>query len=224
MSRASVRALARLRAKAAPILEERKREREREREQAEREAHKTIARDHAIRVISVFMKGEPKIDEPLHLAWRRVHEYFDILHSIDEPVPTEFFYERIIKDLPGSTPDEKLEGAIEQAPDWLRYFCFTRKTMFRLSLGSPSDSEAEQKWKVPIDDRHVWPFLPKGILEPAAPFEISTDERFFLIKMSLRPKQDRTPDEARRVEELLMRTDERGLARLVDVRIESDLT
>jgi hypothetical protein len=93
-----------MRAKAAPILAERLRERERERKKEAREA---TARDHLIRVVTVSLKGDPKIDEPLLIAWRRVHEHFGLLRSIDKPVATEFFYEQVIKDLPGGPPGRK---------------------------------------------------------------------------------------------------------------------
>src|SRR5689334_9999610 len=110
MSRSSIRAVATLKAKAAHILEERKRER--------REGN--YAWQHGIRVVTVFLNGDPKIDEPLHLAERRAYERFGLLFY--KPVPAEFFYERIVKDLPGATPEEKLAGAIERVPDWLSLF------------------------------------------------------------------------------------------------------
>jgi hypothetical protein len=100
MSRSAIRAVAKLRSKAAPILAERRRERERAGFEKWLDAWQVAARDHVIRVLTVFLKGDPKIDEPLHLAWRRVHEQFNLIHSIDKPVPTEFFYERIVEELP----------------------------------------------------------------------------------------------------------------------------
>jgi hypothetical protein len=267
MSRASIRALAKLKAKAVPILAKRKDERERERfeKAAARDraisilrfksmkidpkifeslslpwrsvhelnlvhlidksveewlhAWEAAARDHAIRVVSVFLKGAPKIDEPLHLAWRRVHEQ-NIVHLIDKPVPAEFFYERIVKDLPGSTPEEKLAGTIERVPDWLGYFCLMEYSAFILFDGyqMPNIEELERKWKIPMDDRVAWPFLPKGLLGRGDPeYRENPRDMWALTTISTQREQDPTPDEVRQLEELLTRMDGRGSARYYDV-------
>jgi hypothetical protein len=221
MSRSSIRAIARLRVKAAPILEKRRREGERERGPEVIRAYLAAARDHGIRVVTLFLKGDPKIDEPLHIAWRRAHKHFKLVYSSDKPVPTEFFYERVLKDLPGLTPEEKLAGAIEQMPDWLGYFCHTDFTMRMLCLALDGvcldrihriQNSARQlelnvdqlssKWKVPIDDCGAWPFLPKGILVPFDEYR-EASEWELLRACDIMLKENWTPDEARQVKELL---------------------
>jgi hypothetical protein len=220
MSRASIRAFASLRAKAAPILAKRKRKRELERFNEWLDAWQAAAWDHVIRLVTVFLKGDPKIDEPLHLAWRRVHEQFNLVDSIDKPVPTEFFYERIVEELTGNTREKKVAGAIQRLPDWLGYFCLMDYSMFILVDGyqMPNIEQLERKWKIPMDDRVAWPFLPKGILGPGDPEyrENSVDSRAF-ARISTTPEQDRTPDEVRQLEELLTRMDGRGSARYYKV-------
>jgi hypothetical protein len=216
MSRAQIRSLARMRAKAAPILAEQLRERERERKKEAREA---TARDHLIRVVTVSLKGEPKIDEPLVLAWRRVHEHFGVLDLIDKPVPPEFFYERIVQDLSdGRTPNEKLTAATRQVPNWLQYFCFTDHTTYVLDRNNmcvvPSIKQLEKEWKIPIDDREAWPFLPMGKLEPAdSELPREQENLYFELLLKSYESGEWTKETASQFVELVERMDGRGPAR-----------
>src|SRR5262245_5255019 len=66
MSLAKLRQIRRLKARAAPVIAEHDR-----RAKEWMESFPSIAEEHLLRVILVFRYGEPRIDEPLALAYRR---------------------------------------------------------------------------------------------------------------------------------------------------------
>jgi hypothetical protein len=82
----------------------------------------------------------------------------------------------------------------------------------------PNIEPLERKWKIPMDDRVAWPFLPKGMLGPGDPGYRKNfmDSRAF-ARIATTLEQDRTADEVRQLEELLTRMDGRGGARYYEV-------
>src|SRR5262245_21945554 len=211
MGRSKLRQIRRLKAYAAPLIAERNR-RQKERE----DSLPSEAENHLLRVVLVFRFGEPRMDEPLALAYGRAlsklksgrAELFKKLDTIgrivDNAVELLLLHDlrRILESEP---PVEELKSKIStwvlQMPEWLRLLCWTNFSMRLLGLDYPPLSQDVLKLTCAKSDRHAWPLLPQGILEPRPDhgnqFEMSLEEITTYLRIIKKPQEQRTRREHR---------------------------
>jgi hypothetical protein len=141
-------------------------------------------------VIAVFRYGKPQIDEPLADAYdRAILELKRITgESRDNWQETELaVLDGLRWILESESPDDsddiksKLSAQVRQMPDWLRYLCATNFSMNILGLETLSD-DLLSRLRRAKSDRHFWPHLPQGILEPQRDYG---EQNRFMEKMSL---------------------------------------
>jgi hypothetical protein len=142
------------------------------------------ARMHAIQVAAVVLYGEPKIEEPLGIAWSRVEEklakkfaaaakeswireFEEELHPIDR---ARFLYVPLMFDkLPGGNDNLKFERIFSEAPAWLLKFTaveWDAKLLgfkLRKLVGTPALGRDARL------NRNKWPFLPTGTFDAGGP-------------------------------------------------------
>jgi hypothetical protein len=157
------------------------------------------ARMHAIQVAAVVLYGEPKIEEPLGIAWSRVEEMLTKKFgaAVDEWWLREgeeelhpnlrvlFLYAPFMfNNCPGGNDNLKFERIFSEAPAWLLKFTaveWDAKLLgfkLRKLVGTPELGREARR------DRDRWPFLPKGTIdaggpcsEPDEPWEIIVERR-----------------------------------------------
>ena len=141
------------------------------------------ARFHAIEVAAIVLHGEPKMEEPLRVARKRMQEKLDkeFAAAVDEywirkdgekvhPSMRSFFYPMFMFDaLRGVDNNFKFERIFSKAPVWLLKFTGiewdARILGFKLRklVGAPAlGSEARR-------DRNRWPDLPEGTIDAGGP-------------------------------------------------------
>jgi hypothetical protein len=193
MTRANRRRLSRLEKLAEPVIVERKR----------REAEivgkfRDAAGDHAVRLAVVILYGEPKIDEPLALAWSRALAHLELADT-DEKMLRLLLHLQILKTQPGGSEDAKLAHVLASAPQWLLTFCAAHRDAEVLGFDLPKHPEPP-----PIPgadarkDMQAWPLLPTGTLgaggpiceDEPNPFHVLTSEEF----MDLRRLIEKDPE------------------------------
>ena len=174
--------------------------------QAKRDEEAVIlywARLHAIRVAAVALYGEPKMEEPLCVARRRMQERLDkqFAAAAEEwgvqkygtkphPAVRVLCYPELMFDaLCGADDNLKFERIFSKAPVWLLKFTgieWDAKLLgfkLRKLVGAPAlGSEARR-------DRNGWPWLPKGTIDAGGPcseadepWEKIIERRFYEIR------------------------------------------
>jgi hypothetical protein len=142
------------------------------------------ARMHAIQVAAVVLYGEPKIEEPLGIAWSRVEEMLTKKFgaAVDEWWLREgeeelhpnlrvlFLYAPFMFDnRPGGNDNLKFERIFSEAPAWLLKFTaveWDAKLLgfkLRKLVGTPELGREARR------DRNKWPLLPKGTIDAGGP-------------------------------------------------------
>src|SRR5437879_10699993 len=106
-----------------------------ERQNAEHESRAQAMRGaafgHAIKLSAIVLRGEPKLDEDLEIAWERCRSKFGITSGLqnggaDQSIQEEYFVQMVLQQLPGETPDHKLQHIFDISPPWLLEFTFDR--------------------------------------------------------------------------------------------------
>jgi hypothetical protein len=139
---------------------------------------------HAVDVAAVVLYGEPKIEEPLGIAWSRVEEKLTkkfgaaadewwLREGEEELHPNLrvlFVYVPFMFDkLPGGNYNLKFERIFSEAPAWLLKFTaveWDAKLLgfkLRKLVGTPELGRDARL------DRNNWPSLPKGTIDAGGP-------------------------------------------------------
>jgi hypothetical protein len=164
MKRTGSRRLSRLEQQVEPITAERAR-RELERDTRLRQA----ARDHATKVVTLALHGNPRIDEPLRFAWWRARDNLGLTDIPSAQIPDRL-RALVVANLPGDTENAKFAHVFRSAPQWLLAFCFCQIDAHLLGIDLPENSEpAPEPGREGILDRSKWPRLPTGTLEAGGP-------------------------------------------------------
>jgi hypothetical protein len=165
MTSTTHRRLSRLERRAAPIVAARK---QREAEEAARLGE--AANDHATRLVTLILHGEPRIEEPLAIAWHRALDHLGLTGTSEALLPI-ILRKRVIAALPGDTENDKLAPVLGSAPQWLLTFCMGFCDGLILGISLPKDSEASPEPGCDaIDDmRRRWPLLPTGTIGAGGP-------------------------------------------------------
>ena len=159
MTRITNRRLSRLEKLVASVVAERKR-----REPEEVAWRLQAARNHATRLVTLILHGDPRIDEPLAIAWQRALTKLG-LDRIDQ-VLLPYRLGDIVAALPGDTENAKLARIFCSAPSWLLDFCMASLDCFVLGIELPKSSEPAPEYGRDglRDSIDSWPDLPTGTI------------------------------------------------------------
>jgi hypothetical protein len=120
MSRSNTRRASRLEKLVSLTAAERER-----RKVALAEWRHSSARDHAMMLVALILHGDPRIDQPLHIAWHRALEQLG-LERLADFTPSAHVAERLrpvlLPELPGDTENAKLAHVLNSGPTWLIKF------------------------------------------------------------------------------------------------------
>ena len=137
------------------------------------------ARIHAIEVAAVVLYGEPKIAEPLSVAYLRMQEKLDkqfaaaadewwLRHSGEkaDPLMRGILCQLLMFDaLPGADDNLKFERIFSNAPVWLLNFAGIEWDAKLLGFKLPKLVGAPALGVEARLDRNRWPFLPEGTID-----------------------------------------------------------
>ena len=204
MSRSTLRRIRRLTNAAKPLIEERDR-----RQKAFEDSLPTLAEEHLLKVIIIFRYGEPRIEEPLALAYGRALSKLDR----DEALSIGHF-RRILENAPPAGDIKvKISTCVGQMPDWLRYLCDVDLSIRKLGLEAPPLSQDVLNLQHTKSDRNAWPFLPQEILEPCRDYgelfdfmdKMSVEEERSFFNIHKKPEEEWTRQEWRFMRQMFAR-------------------
>lgn len=139
---------------------------------------------HAANLAVFVIYGEPKIGEPLTMAWRRIRHKMDSLPDPCDPFkqkPALFMSllarQDIIAKLPGGSEREKLDQVFASASPWLIWFTYGDFTADVLGLSLP-DLTPVRKFVRAREFVDIWPALPRDAFECKPWPDGSLDETF----------------------------------------------
>jgi hypothetical protein len=129
----------------------------------EREWERQAALDHARKLVTLILHGEPHIEEPLVIAWNRALVYLG-----PSGMPQAF-----VAALPGDIESAKIARVLSSAPSWLLYFCMAWLDCFVLGIELPKSSEPlPQCGRDGLRDMRSWPDLPTGTIAAGGPIRV----------------------------------------------------
>jgi hypothetical protein len=122
------------------------------------------ALDHATKLVTLILHGDPHIEEPLAIAWDRA---LDRLGLSDVPQEVLSYRLRaVVAALPGDTENAKIARVFSSAPSWLLYYASL--DCFLLGIELPKSSEPVPEYG--LDGlRDSWPNLPTGTIGAGPP-------------------------------------------------------
>jgi hypothetical protein len=165
MNQITNRRLCRVEKQAEPIIAERQRK-----EAADAARLRKAARDHATKVVTLILHGDPRIDEPLAVAWRRALANLGFTDIPPAEIPIRL-RARVLADLPCETENTKFTHVLSTAPQWLLAFCMCVIDAHYLGIGLPHEPgpTPEPGMDGVRDSLDSWPDLPTGMLEAGGP-------------------------------------------------------
>jgi hypothetical protein len=122
------------------------------------------ARDHTTKLVTLVLHGDPHIEEPLAVAWRRAldHLGFNGVHQVHLP---DRLRAVVLATLPGDTENAKFASVLCSAPSWLLFFCMAWLDRVVLGIDLPKNSEpAPECGRDGLRDMKSWPDLPSGTI------------------------------------------------------------
>lgn len=148
-------------------------------EMAVKDRWRDDARCHATAVAAIVRFGEPKIDEPLSLAWKRTLLHRDILIPDGCENEVQFASPKLY-----SAKDAeryRFREILKTAPTWLLDFTWIRLDAFVLGFDLPSLSDKRTRGRARFSDGCLWPQLPLGKAadSPRRSSNSEDDEKFW---------------------------------------------
>jgi hypothetical protein len=147
-----------------------------------------VAFAHAIKLATLILHGNPKIEEPLALAWDRALDHLGLTNA-----PQAVLSDRlraVVAGLPGDTEIAKIAHVLSSAPSWLLKFCRAAIDCCVLGMEFPKSSEPAPKWSRDGLRNCSWPGLPTGTIGAGPPvpksnpwFALSFEEGMDLIRL-----------------------------------------
>jgi hypothetical protein len=117
----------------------------------------------------VILHGEPKIDEPLALAWSRALAHLELADTDEKMLPV-YLRGHILTTQPGRSENAKLAHVLASAPQWLLTFCAADSDALALGFDLPKHPEPPPKPGADaLKDMRAWPLLPTGTLGAGGP-------------------------------------------------------
>jgi hypothetical protein len=98
------------------------------------------ARDHATKLVTLVLHGDPHIEEPLAVAWGRALDHLGLngVHQVHLP---DRLRAVVLATLPGDTETAKFARVLCSAPSWLLFFCMACLDRVVLGIDLPKNSE-----------------------------------------------------------------------------------
>jgi hypothetical protein len=212
MNLISRRRLSRLEKLVASAVAERKR-REPEKAAWRRQA----ALDHATKLVTLILYGDPQIEEPLAIAWKRALDRLGLGNAPQEVLP--YRLRAVVADLPGDTENAKIAGVLNSAPSWLLKFCRAGLDCFVLGFELPKSSKpAPEYGRGGLHEaRDAWPDLPTGTMGAGRPIPkpnpmrtLSAEELIDLIALEKSGEENWSRRERHRYDEIMTKVDRAG--------------
>jgi hypothetical protein len=169
-------------------------------------------------LVTLILHGEPRIDEPLAIAWGRARGHLGLSDT-----PQELFhYRRFRVVVAGPDGDAeiaeiaKFAHVFRSAPSWLLGFCNASVDCFVLGIELPKSSEPAPQYG---RDGHreaweAWPELPKGTVGAGCPIpkpnprrRLSVEETIDLIGLLKSGEENWSRRERRRYSEIIANVD-----------------
>jgi hypothetical protein len=176
-----------------------------------------VARDHATRLTTLVLYGDPKIEEPLATAWDRALSNLGLAGVSNKYLPDRLRHVVIGKE----SETEKFAAVLCSAPAWLRYFCLASLDGHVLRFPLPTQSEMSPECgRDGLRDMSSWPDLPAGTIGAGRPIPktsafdaLSAQELIDLIRL-LKSSEDSWSRRDRRChKEIMSRIDSDELSR-----------
>jgi hypothetical protein len=213
------RRLFRLEKRVASVVAERKR-----REPEEMEWRRQAALYHARKLAKLILHGDPKIDEPLAIAWERARGHLGLSGTPEEL----FHYQRFRVVVVGPHGDTeiaeiaKFAHVFRSAPSWLLDFCHASVDCFLLGIELPKSSEpAPQYGRDGLREAYdAWPDLPKGTIGAGHPIPkphpmraLSFEETNDLLGLLKSGEENWSRRDRHRYSEIMAKVDRGAVAR-----------
>jgi hypothetical protein len=183
------------------------------------------ARDHAIKLTTLILHGDPQIEEPLEITWRRALDRLG-LAGADETYLTSFLRALVLERVPGDTENAKFAHVFSSAPPWLLLFCVAWADCLILGIERPKSSEPwpEPGWRA-LRQWKSWPELPTGTFGAGGPIpetdlfdRLTCEELHDLIRLCKKGEDNWSRYERRRYREIDAKVDEDKWCQLFDRR------
>jgi hypothetical protein len=154
------------------------------------------ARDHATKLVTLILHGDPHIEEPLATAWDRALDHLGLKDVHQAHLPDRL-RAVVLPTLPGDSENPKFAGVFCTAPSWLLSFCMARLDGCVLGIELPKNlGPTIDPGQDGLRDMKSWPDLPSGTIgagysiPEASPFDVlNTDELIDLIRMLKRDEE-----------------------------------
>jgi hypothetical protein len=214
MTGANTRRLSRLEQLASLTAAERKR-----RNTALAEWRRSSARDHAIKLVAIILHGNPRVDEPLEIAWHRALDQLGLERLGLDFIPSAHVAARLrpvlLPQLPGDTENAKFAHVLNSGPTWLIKFCHAWMDARVLGFELQQDPDFRLEFgriglREGVDS---WPDLPKGTLAaggpiPPSPFDVlSSEENIDMIILFEKGEDSWSRGDRRRYREIMAKVD-----------------
>jgi hypothetical protein len=215
MNRMSTRRVSRLEKLAAAVIAERKR-----REPEVLAWRRQAARDHATKLVTLILHGDPHIDEPLAIAWNRALGHLGLIGIPEAELPDRL-RTIVVASLPDDTENAKFARVLCSAPSWLLHFCMASLDRFVLGIELPKNSEpAPECGRDGLRDMKSWPDLPTGTIgagrlipKPNPLRALSLEECVELIGLLKSGEENWSRQDRRRHSEIMAKVDNEELSR-----------
>jgi hypothetical protein len=208
VTRITNRRLSRLEKLVASVVAERKR-----REPEEVAWQLQSARNHATKLVTLILHGDPRIDEPLAIAWQRAVTKLGLVDIHQVLLP--YRLGDVVAALPGDTENAKFAHVLCSAPRWLLHFCMASLDCFVLGIELPKSSEpAPECGRDGLRDMKSWPDLPTGTIGAGRPIPkpnpmraLSPEERIDLIGLLKSGEENWSRRDRHRYREIMTKVD-----------------
>jgi hypothetical protein len=132
---------------------------------------------HATKLVTLILHGDPQIEEPIAIAWRRALDRLRLSGASQAVLHDRL--RTVVAALPGDTEIAKIAGILSSAPSWLQDFRHAGLDCCILGIRFPNSSESlpERGRDGVRDGRYSWPDLPTGTIGagPRIPKSKSSD-------------------------------------------------
>jgi hypothetical protein len=143
---------------------------ERKRRAPEKAARlRQAALDHATKLVILIMHGDPRIDEPLAIAWNRALDRLGLSDAPEAVLP--YRLQAVVGALLGDAEIDNIAHVISSAPSWLLEFCDAAMDCYVLGIELPRSPEPASEYGRDglRDSMHSWPDLPMGTIGAGRP-------------------------------------------------------
>jgi len=197
--------------RAASVVAERKR-REPEEMAEEMAWRDKAALDHATKLVTLILHGEPRMDEPLAIAWERALNHLGLGGMRQILLPYHLLV--VLAALPGDTANAKIARVFSSAPSWLLDFCFAWVDCMVLGIELSKSSEPRPQYGRDglREANDAWPDLPKGTIGAGPPIPkpnltLCAEERADLIRLLKTGEENWSRRDRHRHSEIMAKVD-----------------